>query len=132
MKLDISAKTYEPKWVEFDGCDLLLAPYPVGRTDLVMSSDMSLVISGKQRKEMFMYSVQDWKNIEDVNGVNIPCTEENKAIVFDYNLNGMAGFVYTFNSEFDSTVKEEYSNLQHGQDGTLKKEANPALIADEQ
>lgn len=129
MKLSISKETYEPRWVEYDDCELLIEPYPVGLNDLIISSNNSMTIPGVQRKEMFMYSVKDWKGIDDVNGAPLKCTKETKEVIFDHNLGGIAGFVYQYNANFESKIKDELINLQNGQDGTSTQEAKPAGTA---
>ena len=35
------------------------------------------------KKEKFIRGIVDWKGITDVDGKSIPCTEKNKAAVFD-------------------------------------------------
>jgi hypothetical protein len=131
MKLNISKETYEPKWVKFDDCELLIEPYPMGLNDLVISPDQKMTIPGAQRKEMFMYSLKDWKGIEDANGLDLKCTKEAKETVFNHNLGGIAGFVYQYNSTFETNIKKELSDLQSGQDGTSIKEARPATTAED-
>lgn len=131
MKIDISKKTYEAKWVEYNDCELLLEPYPVGLNDLVVSQDQKMTIPGPQRKEIFMDSVKDFKGIADANGVDIKCTEATKELIFNHNLGGIAGFVYQYNSIFEAKMRVELENLQPGQPGSLTPKVNPAEIADE-
>jgi len=132
MKLDVSKETYKPKWVEFDDCELELRPYPTGRNDIVFSANQEMTITGEQRKKIFMYSLMNWKGLLDVNDKEIPYSLETKEKIFDYNLGGIAGFVYQYNTTFEAKLGQEYANLQNGQDGDLTEKAKPAPIAEEQ
>ena len=131
MKINISKETYEERWVEYDGCEILIKPYPVGLNDVRVSSDQNIIISGDQRKKIFMESVKGWRNLTDSNDNEIPCTKVNKDTVFNFNLGGIGGFVYQYNSNFESTMRAELENLQSGQDGISIPRVNPAMIAED-
>jgi len=131
MKINISKETYTERWVEFGGCEILIKPYPVGLNDVRVSSDQNIIISGDQRKRIFMDSVKGWRDLTDADDKDIPCTKANKELVFDYNLGGIGGFVYQYNSGFESTLRAELENLQPGQDGISIQKVNPATIADD-
>ena len=126
MKLQMSRETYKARWVKYEDCELFLRPYPIGRNDFIMSVDQSLTVPGEQRKSIFMYSVENWRKIVDSNDKELKCTKETKERVFDYNLGGIAGFVYSWNVGFESIIKGELEHLQHGQDGSSAKEVHLA------
>ena len=130
MKINISKETYEERWVEYDGCEILLKPYPVGLNDLKISADQSMIITGDQRKKIFMDSVKGWRGLVDDNDDEIPYSKKIKELIFDHNLGGLAGFVYQFNSTFEASLRSEMTNLQPGQDGSLTKTTRPATTAE--
>ncbi len=130
MKISISKETYEPRWKEFKGAKFLLKPFPMGRNDLILSTANSMSVTGQQRKNMFMETVKEWKDLVDDNEAAIPFSEEIKELIFDHNVGGIAGFVYEFNSEFSATLRNESENLQGGQDGTSKEGSKPAQIVE--
>jgi len=130
MILNISKETYKSKWVDFEDCELKLRPYPTGRNDIVFSSGRELTVTGKQRKKIYMYSLMGWKGLNDGSGKEIPYTNDVKELIFDHNLGGIAGFVYGYNTNFETRVKGELENLQVGAGGDSTAEATPAPNAD--
>lgn len=68
-------------------------------------------IKPQEMLPIFQYSVLDWKGLVDKKGKKIPCTEENKKIIFEY-IPEITTFVLTKSTEmrYEILGEEEVKN----------------------
>jgi len=103
LKLDITGLSYDPVWYDFetglpvkepseDKPYLQIRPYPLSRANAVFS-EKGIVLRGEDQCEVFKYCLTGWKNFVDANDKELKLTEEVKQKIYDFNLQGIAGFV---------------------------------------
>lgn len=119
MPINLSKYSYQGKWFPFkDGSELLIRPFPQslknvnwGRTGMVLSGDDSL--------KMFDYCLQGWKAVDEkgnprvfitLNNEPVECNAEAKKIVFDFDVEGISGFVMEKIREFDAAAGASSGN----------------------
>jgi len=103
LKLDVTSLTYDPVWYDFetglpakepsgDRAYLQIRPYPLSRSNTVFS-EKGITLRGEDQCETFKYCLVGWKNVVDAAGKPLPCTDDVKQKVYDFNLAGIATFV---------------------------------------
>ena len=98
MIIDLQ-KIDEAAWCEFqDGVDLLIRPLSSSkRNELEKKATVSILKFEKGRRQqiseldpdkmeslIIAWIIKDWRGIVDPSKNKIPCTDENKSLVFDY------------------------------------------------
>jgi len=110
MKLDFTDLSYDPKWHDFGDARLEIRPYPSSLGNLLIR-DKAVVISGKDRCEVFKYCLTGWERVIGADGKPLPCTNEVKQKLFDFNLNPeLIMFVMEKSRQFEEAKEEEEKN----------------------
>ena len=105
MILDIDKISYEARWFDFQDGRLKIRPYPASMNDITIKVGKGMIFSGEESLKMFEYCLIDWEGIVGADDKPIPCTDEVKRKVYDFQMGGISAFVLTKVREFD-TVKE--------------------------
>jgi len=121
MKLDITKYSYDAEWEDFkDGARLKIKPW-IESEEFVAIEDGQAGVSGKKNLQRFLNCLEDWDGITGADGKPLPCTDEVKKVVFDFNIEGIPVFVLRKSMEFRLGKERAEKNLQTGSAGPSKK-----------
>ncbi|MBW1708160.1 MAG: hypothetical protein JRJ86_23895 [Deltaproteobacteria bacterium] len=109
LKLNLDKLTYDPQWHDFGEARLLIRPMPMSKADIVMS-DSGMVIKGDNQCQVFKYCLVNWENVVGADGKELPCNDEVKQKIFDFNLAGIPAFVLAKDREFRQAKAEQEKN----------------------
>lgn len=110
MKLDFTDLSYDAKQYDFGDARLNIRPYPSSLGNILVR-DQDMVISGSDRCKVFKYCLTDWENVVGADGKPLPCTDEVKQKLFDFNLNPkLIMFVMEKSRQFEKIKEEEEKN----------------------
>src|SRR5512139_1984922 len=109
MRLDVTGLSYEARWYPFKGARLHIRPYPASEADIAFREG-GIVLTGKQMWAKFNYSLVGWDGIEGADGKPLPCTEETKRMVFDFDLAGIPVFVLNTVRSWEEAKEAEEKN----------------------
>jgi hypothetical protein len=119
MQVELSAYHYEGTWVEFKpGVDLLIRPFPRSLDSLTVREG-GVEVPGKDLLREFQYCLVDWKGLDiRINGELQRCTAEIKKHLFDFDVEGIAGFVIATVRQMATKRQEAQKNLPSTLDGS--------------
>ena len=117
LKIDFTNLSYDPKWYEFrdpagnavEGVRLKIRPYPLSQASFALR-DGDLVFSQAEQCKMFRYALVGWDGVVGADGLPLPCIDEVKQKVFDFDLGGIPGFVLGKLREFRETLDKTEKN----------------------
>ena len=109
MKLDFTTLTYDPQPYEYEGATLYIRMFPSSMATWSIK-DGALVLDGEQRWEMFNYCLTDWATVTDANDAPLPCTDDTKKMVFDFNMAGIPLFVINTAIEHEAEKEDQEKN----------------------
>lgn len=120
MKLDIGSLSYDPVWYDFGTGELAseheeghvymrIKPVPLSESDVILK-DGGLVFTGESRCAVFKKALVAWKNVTDPHGKELPCTDEVKQKIFDFQLGGISSFVLGKCDEFIRKKADDEKN----------------------
>jgi len=116
-------KTAKGTWIDFPEdkeVKLLLRPFSLfNLTKIPTNENMDF----DQFWAIFSYSVLEWKGIQNVDGKDLKCDEENKRMVFDYDQD-LILFVVEQSTKLRENVlsEKEIKNLSTSQPGETKEQ----------
>jgi len=84
LKYDFSKIKKDAQEFEFRGGKLNIRMYPANKESFIMS-DKGVLYEGEKQKQKFIYVLVNW-DAKDNEGKSIKCSDENKAIIFDNNI----------------------------------------------
>ena len=97
--------------------DAVLTMAELSTTDEASIAVLSKELSpGAALRRQFVRSVKAWENIEDENGP-LPCTDENKEMVFDANKDMMESVMSQHRSNINDKIEKEKKISKNGQSG---------------
>jgi len=117
-------KTVKGTWVDFPEdkeVKIQIRPFSLFNLTKLPSEDN---VDFTQFWDIFKFCVLDWKGIQDINGKDLKCDDENKRMIFDFDQE-LILFVVNESSRLRSEVipEKEIKNLSTSQPGeTQKKE----------
>lgn len=95
-QFDFSKISYESKWVDYkDESDVIqpadlrlqIRPYPHSSEEMLIEDMDTLVVSEKNTCKKFMYCLTAWaKGYVDAMGKPLPCTDEIKKMMYDFQI----------------------------------------------
>ncbi|MBW2341223.1 MAG: hypothetical protein JRF50_12920 [Deltaproteobacteria bacterium] len=109
MKLDVTDLTYDPVWFDLGDARLNIRPFPASKSDVIFRNG-SLVISGENQYEIFSYCLVDWENVVGADNKPLPCTDEVKQKVYDFQMGGIPLFVLKIVRGFDKRKADQEKN----------------------
>lgn len=91
-QFDFSKISYESKWFDYENEEgikqkdqqLEIRPYPHSLETLLIEDMNTLVVSEKNTCKKFIYCLTNWKGFVDAKGKPLPCTEEIKKKLYDF------------------------------------------------
>jgi len=94
MKISIDKCSYAGEWFEFrDGIRVKVRIYPASLANQVFEKGR-MVVSGEELCRIFVHCATEWEGITDAAGSPLPCTDEVKQKIYDFDLGeGLVGFV---------------------------------------
>jgi len=123
------------KWVDYrEGVRFKIRPFPLSR--MVSSGDGAGIDAFKTGKEQFIAGVEDWEGLEDANGKPLPCTDGNKAFLYDYCYmvlglpEDLIGFVMTEIQKMMRPVEEIEKNSSTSRTGMQEESSSTAPPAE--
>jgi len=81
-------------------------------------------------KRMFVAAVIDWGKLQDIDGKAIPCTDENKADIYEMNINFVNEVTEKASKIFSEVRERDEKNLSPGVNGTSRQEESLAKSAE--
>jgi hypothetical protein len=101
FKIDFTDLSYDARWYEFgeSGARLKIRPYPLSQAVTVIQ-DGGLRISGAEQCRLFKHCLVAWEGVVGADEKPLPCTDEVKQKIYDFNLGGLAAFVLAKDREF--------------------------------
>jgi len=81
-------------------------------------------------KRMFVAAVVDWGKLQDINGKAIPCTDDNKADIYEMNINFVNDITEKASKIFSEVRERDEKNLPPGVSGTSHQEESLAKSAE--
>jgi hypothetical protein len=103
MQLDITKQSYKSKWYNFEtdqevdepgdqGVFLKIRPRLLSKSNVVIR-DGDMILTGKDQCEYFKQDLEDWRGITGPDEQPLPCTNEVKQVIYDFQMNGIPGYV---------------------------------------
>jgi hypothetical protein len=80
-------------------------------------------------KRIFVAAVVDWGKFQDINGKAIPCTDENKADIYEMNINFVNEITEKASKIFAAVRERDEKNSPPGVNGTSPQEEPPVKSA---
>lgn len=106
MLINIDNLRYEARWFDYqDGVRLKIRPYPASMSNVIIRAGKGVVLEGEESLKMFVYCLIDWDGVVDANGKPLPCTDEIKRIIYDFQVGGLPQYTIMKVRELE-TVKE--------------------------
>jgi hypothetical protein len=117
FKIDFTDLSYDPKWYDFadasggmvEGVRLRIRPYPLSMASFTVKDD-GLVFSQAEQCRMFKHALVGWEGVVGADGQPLPCTDEVKQKIFDFELGDISGFVLARLREFKEAKEKIEKN----------------------
>jgi len=120
LKLNFTKLSYDGKWYDFDKDEqvekpegdnvfLKIRPYPAKLSNISIR-DGAVVITGDEQFKVFMYCLEAWKNIQNAEGKELQCNDENKKKVFDFRIAEIPNFVTLKAANVEETKRASEKN----------------------
>jgi hypothetical protein len=81
-------------------------------------------------KRMFVAAVVDWGKLQDINGKALACTDDNKADIYEMNINFVNEITEKAAKIFAAVRERDEKNSQPGVNGTSPQEEPPVKSAE--
>ena len=103
MKLDITKQSYKSKWYDMEkdeevdapgekGAFLKIKPRILSKSNVVIR-DGDIILTGKDQCQYFKEDLEDWRGIVGSDDQPLPCNNEVKQMVYDFQMGGLPGYV---------------------------------------
>lgn len=111
MILDINKLSYEARWFDFqDGVRLKIRPYPASMVDISIRGKKGVVFAGEDSLNLFLYCLIEWEGIVGTDDNPLPCTEEVKRKIYDFQMGDISPFVIAKARAFEEQKEVEEKN----------------------
>ena len=117
FKIDFTNLSYDPKWYDFQdaaggviqGVRLKIRPYPLSMASFTVR-DGDLVFSQAEQCKIFKHALVGWEGVVGPDEKPLPCADEVKQKIFDFDLGGISGFVLAKVREFREALDKTEKN----------------------
>lgn len=120
MKIDIGKLSYDPVRYCFetglpsseknpDKTYLRIKPIPLSETQFIVK-DGGLIFTGEERCRMFKEALVGWEGVVGADGKPLPCTDDVKQKIFDFQIGGISNFVLTITDQFNQEKVDDEKN----------------------
>jgi len=129
FKLDFGECTYESKWIDYEvggemqeGVQLKIRMYPNSQDEIHYNPD-GIIIAGSGQCKKFKYCLEDWRGVVDAKDKELPCTNDAKQKLFDFDFlaPGLVAFVFSKDAEMKREKAVLEKNSVTGVSGTSQK-----------
>jgi len=134
MRLDLSKIKKDAEWHRMGDADddpqILIELPRASQENWTLSPEGNMVVTGPDRLKKFMRAAKDWKGFEDTHGLELPCNDESKKLVFDmaaFDANALriVNFVFTTIGAQLAKHEAQEKNLNSGRGGSSQSETKP-------
>ena len=105
FEVDVDSIDYGSQEFPFkEDSSLEIRPYPESMDDIIVKTTSGLIMSSRNRQKKFVYCLTGWKGIVGADGKPVPCTDDVKKKIFDFQ-NVKKNFAEMVTCVFDITDK---------------------------